>query len=198
LEALQSRDQIQRVFVVSAAEVTAENSSYGEFLAKKVAKLGRNHPIVASEYFNEPLDNQGRLFDRRRLALMRGVHERISDPRQIDGPVVATLDVGGQDEAATDLLANLANPGRDFTAAHVFELRQSQHGDSLPGYRALDIFVDQGSRHFQSVPGRPSLVERLLACELSHVKCDKPLFTLANANSIGGRIGLKAILGRTK
>jgi hypothetical protein len=163
LEALQGQDHIQRVFIVSAEEVTAENSAYGEFLAKKVAKLGRSHPIVASEYFNEPLDNQGRLFDRRRLALMQGSHERNTEPRQISGPVVATLDVGGQDEAATDLLANLANPGRDFTVAHVFEMRQSEHGDSLPAYKALDIFVDQGSRHFQSVPGLPSLVERLLA-----------------------------------
>lgn len=34
---------------------------------------------------------------------------------------------------------------------------------SLPVYRAVDVFVDQGSRHFEQQPGRGALAERLLA-----------------------------------
>ncbi len=37
-----------------------------------------------------------------------------------------------------------------------------------------------------------------LLVELSHVKCDKPYSAKASRNSMGVRIGSKAILGRTK
>lgn len=168
LESRQAADGIQRVFVVSADEVIAENPAYGRFLANKVARLGRGHPIVASEYFNEPLDALGRMFDDRRLALMAGGHPRQAPPPDGLGdpaaPIrVATLDVAGQDEAATDPLAQLAHPGRDYTVAHVFELSLARPDDPGPTYRAVDIFVDQGSRHFQDLPGRVKLADRLLA-----------------------------------
>jgi hypothetical protein len=160
LEALERADGRRRVFLVGPEEVTAANPAYAAFLAEKVARLGRQHPVVRAEYFNEPLDGAGGLFPPRRRALMEGDHPRLAGPEADQAAVyVATLDVAGQDEAAT---GDLARPGRDYTVATVFAVEVSEAAGQ-PLYRAVDVFVDQGSRHFESGPGKPALAERLLA-----------------------------------
>lgn len=126
---------------------------------------GLFHPIVASELFMQPIDGVGGLFNERRRALMRGTHPRQHNPHP-DKLYIATIDVGGQDEAATDALAQLDNPARDFTCCTIFAIDTSQAytgGDPGPTCRAVDVFIDHGSRHFQTIPGRPSLAERLNA-----------------------------------
>ena len=91
-----------------------------------------------------PIDAAGGLFDRRRQALMRGDHGRRREP-ELGHIYTATIDIGGQDEAATDPVAQLANPGRDYTVVTVFDVIP----DQLPVYRAVDVLVDHGSRHFE-------------------------------------------------
>lgn len=162
LERQQAADGVQRVFLVPPHRVTRENKAYARFLQRKTAQLGHNHPIIKSEYYLQPIDAEGGLFPPRRRKLMRGRHPRLDEPR--DGHTyVATLDVGGQDEGATSALAQLKNPARDYTVATVFELERAQRTAPGPTYRAVDVFVDHGSRHFQEGPGRPSLVQRLVA-----------------------------------
>jgi hypothetical protein len=92
---------------------------------------------------------------------MRGTHSRQSTPDPA-ATYLATLDVAGIDEAATDPVAQLANPGRDYTVAHIFEALPDPDGGP-PTYLARDVFVDHGTRHFQDAPGRPSLAASLLA-----------------------------------
>jgi hypothetical protein len=161
LEMLEGLDGARRVFRVGPEEVIAENPAYGRFLDQQVALYGRFHPIVAAEYFLEPLSGAGGLFPPRRLALLRGAHARRRAP---DGawPVLALIDVGGQDEAATGAAATLDNPGRDYTVCTFVEARQ-EGGAPEPAFRAVDVFVDQGSRFFEAHPGREALAERLLA-----------------------------------
>lgn len=159
LERLEAQDGIKRVFIVKPDQVTAANPHYERFLDAQIKKYGRQHPIIKSEYFLEPIDGSGGLFPAQRRALMAGDHERRSRPEK--GKVyVATIDVGGQDEAATDAVAQLENPGRDWTVCYIHEVEQTPLG---PKYRSVDVFVDQGSRHFQSVPGRESVFNRLVA-----------------------------------
>lgn len=162
LERQQAADGVQRVFLVPPQRITRENKAYARFLQRKTAQLGRNHPIIKSEYYLQPIDAEGGLFPPRRHKLMRGRYPRLDAPR--DGQTyVATLDVGGQDEGATSALAQLKNPARDYTVATIFELKQAQGPAPGPTYHAVDVFVDHGSRHFQEHPGRPSLVQRLVA-----------------------------------
>jgi hypothetical protein len=198
LEEQQRRDGVQRVHVVSPEQVTAENPAYGRFLAAKVARLGRQHPIVASEYFNEPVAGAGRLFDDRRLALMRGTHSRQRTAGSDQPYIVATLDVAGQDEAATEPLARLRNPGRDYTVAHVFELEVGEE-DAGPTYRAVDVFVDQGSRHFQDAAGRPKLAERLLAWlrkwQVIHLVADESGVGAGLVDWLSARLGAERVTG---
>jgi hypothetical protein len=192
-----------------------DNPAYGLFLENKVRRLGRRHPVVAREYFNEPLEGQGGLFDERRLALMRGNHSRRRSgaslsqatigrsPTHPRRPVIllATLDVGGQDEAATDPLAQLANPGRDYTVAHIFEAELANEDEPGPIYRAVDVFVDQGSRHFQGVKGRPSLAERLLAWlrrwEAVHLVADESGVGAGLVDWLQAKLGADRVTGFT-
>ncbi|MBP6786284.1 MAG: hypothetical protein KA170_01745 [Candidatus Promineofilum sp.] len=153
-------DGVRRVFLVRPEQVTAANPDYAAFLAEQVRRHGRRHPIVAAEYFLEPLDGSGGLFPPWRLALMRGDHPRQRGPRPGE-LYVAAIDPAGGDPAAAEPGAPLHNPGRDFTVATLFRVIESAVAG--PVYEALDVFTDQGSRHFQSAPGQTALAERLLA-----------------------------------
>jgi hypothetical protein len=159
LEEKQTRDGNQYVYIVHPDQVTASNPYYADFLHAKIEKLGRNHPIVASEYFNEPIGGSGGLFGEQRIQLMRGKHSRQAEPEP-GSTYVATLDVAGIDEATTDPIAQLDKPARDYTVATIFEI---EDGDDQPTFLARDVFTDQGGRHFQSTPGSTSLAARLLA-----------------------------------
>lgn len=162
LERISQQDGLQRVFFVYPEQVTAENPAYGRFLAAQIARHGEKHPIIQSEYYLKPVDGAGGLFPPRRIALMKGTHGRLRQPEP--GKIyIAVIDVGGQDEAATDPIARLANPGRDYTACTIFEMLPAQAGQPGPTFLSRDIFIDQGSRHFEEFPGRPSLATRLLA-----------------------------------
>ena len=177
LEAAQVADGIRRVFLVGPEEVTAANPDYAAFLTDQVRRYGRHHPIVAAEYFLEPLGGTGGLFPPWRAALMFGDHARQRNPRP-DEVYVATIDPAGGDPAAVDPGAALQNPERDFTVATIFRVAP---GDPGPVFEAVDALADQGTRHFQSAPGQAALADRLLAF-LRHWN---PAHTLIDAAGIG-------------
>jgi hypothetical protein len=183
-------DGLRRVFTAGPQQIIAANPAYRNFLQEQVQRHGRYHPIIASEYYLEPLGSAAGLFPPRRLALMRGDHARRRSPS--GAPVIALLDVGGQDEAATSPIAQLENPARDYSACTIVELIQPG-GDGGPIYHALDIFTDHGSRHFQSYAGRPSLAERLLAYlhhwRVDHLVCDATGVGEGLSSWLAGRLG---------
>ena len=195
LERLEREDGVRRVWVVGPEEVVRENRAYGTFLAGQVAKYGREHPIVRSEYFLEPMDGEGGLFPPRRRALMRGRHARLRGPA--GGLVVAGLiDVGGQDEGATDPVAQLEHPGRDYTVCTIVGV---EFDGMEYGFRALDVFVDQGSKHFEDFEGRPALARRLLAFlemwGVGHVVCDGTGVGEGLGNWLAARLGRGRVTG---
>jgi hypothetical protein len=202
LEAMTAEDNIHRVFIVSPEEVADANQAYGRFLSQKVGQFGRQHPVIKSEYFNEPIDGNGGLFDRRRLALMQGTHARRHHPSENSGRFyIATLDVAGQDEAATDPLAALLNPARDYTAGQIFELIPGGADNPEPTYQAVDVFIDQGGRHFQESAGRPQLAERLLAWlrmwGVVHLVADNSGVGAGLVDWLAARLGRERVTGYT-
>ena len=194
LERLQAADKVRRVFWAGPQQVTAANPRYERFLQAQVARHGRYHPIIASEYFLEPLEGGGGLFPPRRLALMRGRHARRQVPGR-DGATIALLDVGGQDEAATSALAQLANPARDYTVCTIVEVKPVPGGEE-PVFLALDVFVDQGARFFEASAEGGALAERLL----DYLQAWDILHLVADATGVGeGLAGwLSARLGRER
>ena len=141
---LQRQDGIQRVFVMTADDVAREVPAYGSFVSEQIARLGRNHPMVRTQYFCEELEAEGGLFPPERQALMRGGHT--PEPAPLPGAVYAmTLDVAGEDEQAsaelqTGWAADSSALRHDSTALTIFRIDFSTVEDVLirrPCYRVV-------------------------------------------------------------
>lgn len=118
----EKRDGIKRAFVLSAEDVAREVPAYGAFVAEQVSKLGRNNPMVKTQFFSEEIDAEGGLFNPARLALLQGQHQALSAPEPGKSYVIL-LDVAGEDEARRDIEeAELSNPGRDATVLTIAEV----------------------------------------------------------------------------
>jgi hypothetical protein len=146
LERLQRQDGVRRVFRVRADQVGAEVPAYAAYVRKRVAALGRNHPLIKTQYFLEEIDDESGMFPAQRRALMRGDHPRQHEPTA--GQRYALLiDVAGEDEQAGGPKdrALLQNPRRDATALTVVEV-DPVHGD-LPTYRVVDRRLWLGETH---------------------------------------------------
>lgn len=88
-------DGVRRVFVLSADGVRGEVPAYGQFVDGEIARLGRNHPMVRTQFFSEEIDGAVGMFPESRLALMQGSHAPQTGP--LKGRVYAFLiDVGGE------------------------------------------------------------------------------------------------------
>ena len=146
--AAEARDGRQRAFTLTADDVGREVPEYAAFVAEQVGKMGRNHPLIRTQYYCEEIDAEGGLFPPTRRALMRGDHGWRTTPQP--GALYAfTLDVAGEDETA-DLTGELSNPGRDATALTVFEIDLASLNDPLmqaPTYRAVCRYSWTGIKH---------------------------------------------------
>jgi hypothetical protein len=146
LKRQQAKDGIQRVFTYDAEQVGAEVPAYAAYVAGEIDRLGRNHPLIKTQYFLETIDAQGGLFGPTRRALMRGDHQRRHEPTA-GKRYALLLDVAGEDEQAGDPLARtmLRNKKRDATALTVVEI-ETQFG-RLPNYRTVDRKLWLGTKH---------------------------------------------------
>ncbi|MFH1185740.1 MAG: hypothetical protein V1755_12000 [Chloroflexota bacterium] len=104
-------DGIRRVFLYDAEDVRAVVPAYGAYVDGQIARLGRGHPLIRTQYFNEEIDAQAGMFTPARRAMM---HCDSVDRGDADAYVFA-LDVAGQDEATFHSPEEqmLRNPGRD-------------------------------------------------------------------------------------
>ena len=151
----EAKDGIRRVFHMSAEEVRAEVPAYGLFVDEQVARLGRSHPMVRSQFFSEEIDFANGLFTPARLSLMQGNHLTLTEPEP--GKIYAMLvDLAGEDEQvrqggfSTETSENLANPNRDATAVTLVEVDLSLMDEVLPGkprYRVVQRYLWQGEKH---------------------------------------------------
>jgi hypothetical protein len=151
LQRLEAADGQRRVFLVDWQVVAKEVPAYGEHVRKEIARKGRHHPMIKTQYFLEEIDGEGQMFDDRRQAMMQGDHRRSSGPRE--GKVyAATLDVAGEDEEMTGDELRAAKPRKDSTVGMIFEVDLATVKDPLlaaPSYRVVDVLVDVGTRHTQ-------------------------------------------------
>jgi len=146
LERQEAKDGQRRVFAYNADVVGNEVPAYAKYVAGQVERLGRNHPLIKTQYFLEAIDAQGGLFTKVRRALMRGDHPRRHEPEP-GKRYALLLDVAGEDEQAGDPLsrAMLQNKKRDATALTVVEV-ETEFGH-LPGYRTVDRRLWLGTKH---------------------------------------------------
>jgi hypothetical protein len=150
--AAEKRDGKRRVFIMSANEVGEEVPEYRQYVEEQVQKLGRNHPLIKTQYYSEEIDSEGGMFPDERQVLMRGKHARLTDP--LAGEVYAMLiDVAGEDEGASDELdlgESLRNLGRDSTAVTMVRINTATIGDELiraPSYEVVNRYLWTGTKH---------------------------------------------------
>lgn len=146
LHRLETRDGIRRVFKYDADQVGREVPSYAAYVRQQVQKLGRDHPLIKTQYYLEEIDGQGGLFPEMRRALMRGAHLRQAEPTA--GRRYAFLiDVAGEDEQPGDPLQRqmLSNKKRDATALTVVDVDVSY--GQLPTYRTVNRKLWLGVKH---------------------------------------------------
>jgi hypothetical protein len=145
----QQQDGRQRVFVLTADDVAAEVPEYGLFVKEQIAKLGRNNPMVRTQYFSEEIDAEGGMFPPARQALIKGEHPRQVEPTP-NRIYALLLDVAGEDENAGGDPEELVNPGRDSTALTVVEVDLSTMADPVirkPTYKVVDRKTWIGVKH---------------------------------------------------
>ena len=147
-KAKQEQDGIQRVWRLTCDHVAAEVPAYGQFVADQVAKLGRQHPMVRTQYYSEDIDSEGGLFPPERLSLLYGIFPPQIKP-ETGNVYVATLDLAGEDENSQDP-EHLANPGRDATALTVARVNTETLTDPgllLPSYEIVYRQTWVGIKH---------------------------------------------------
>ena len=95
----QKKDGLRRVFFFTADDVRKAVPAYGETVDGAIARLGRQHPLVKTQFFCETLDAQAGMFPAGRQALIRGSHaaRTEAEPGKLYGFLI---DVAGQDETA--------------------------------------------------------------------------------------------------
>jgi hypothetical protein len=142
----QESDGKQRLFVWDADQVAALVPAYGRFVQEQIAKLGRQHPSVKTQFYNEEVDAQVGMFPGRRQMLMMGTHPPQSEPTP--GRMYAFLvDVGGQDEGLRQA-GQMENTRRDYTSLKIVEVDPCSLVElSKPTYRVMQRVAWQGEKH---------------------------------------------------
>ncbi len=148
--AAEAADGIRRVFTRSAEDVCAEVPSYARHVQEIVARQGRDHPLVRTQYFSEEIDSEGGMFPSERIARMMPENAIYSVPpaAPVEGKHYALLlDVAGEDEGVRgmDGKLSLANPARDATALTLVEVSSQREGLSTSVDKVIHSPVENAS-----------------------------------------------------
>lgn len=143
-------DGIRRVFLYDSKDVRKIVPAYGQFVDSEIKKLGREHPLVKTQYFCERIDSQAGMFNAGRRALMQGDQPAHASPQ--DGHTYAFIvDVAGQDEASMSLddgEVGTTNPGRDQLTLDIVSVDLSQMEIlQAPIYRVVARYAWTGENH---------------------------------------------------
>ena len=178
-------DGIRRVFQYDAKDVGKILPAYKKHVAAEIAKLGREHPLIKTQYFNEEIDAQAGMFNAARRALMKGDQDAQLVP--IPGTTyVFLLDIAGQDEAAMAHPedAYLRNPGRDAVSLSICALDLSMLNIlQAPIYRAICRLQWTGRNHLVVFGQLKALADQW-----------RPQYIVADATGVGE--GLWAMLDK--
>lgn len=124
-EDLEKVDGIKRTFIYPWHVVAEYNPAYGAFVEAQIDRLGKDHPIILTQYELKEIDQYGAfLSDAQRESLVGGYLRRRSPGGAYT--YAMGIDVAGESEMGTDeLLRNLA-PRKDSTVITIVRFDWSQ------------------------------------------------------------------------
>ncbi len=154
----EQEDGVRRVFVVDGEQVARSNRHYARFLKQEIAKMGRGHPLIRTQYFCENVDAQSRMFTPAHRALMQPDPEFSRSPNANGRmPVAFLLDVAGQEETSMSSAAlpssgtvfdPHSNPARDAVTLRIIQVDLSTLSTlHAPTYRAVHLQQWTGQNH---------------------------------------------------
>jgi hypothetical protein len=128
-------------------DVAAEVPAYGQYVRGEIERLGRDHPLIKSQYFLEEIESTAGMFPPATRSLMQGPHLRQRAPTP--GREYALLvDVAGEaEERLQGTLWQPSEPRRDATALTVVELARGESG--LARFLVMDRHYWLGTPHPQ-------------------------------------------------
>ena len=125
----EGQDQVRRVFLVPWEEVAAVVPGYGAYVRGEIQRLGRDHPLIKTQYLLEEIATGGGMFPPAVRTLMQGQHPRLRAPVEARYPCAILVDVAGE---AEDRLEGEAlrqrEPRRDATAVTIVQLQPHPTG----------------------------------------------------------------------
>lgn len=164
-ERLQAQDGKRRVFLYPCDEIARYVPAYARHVTERVARLGRSHPLIKTQYYLEEIDSTGGMFSEASKALMHGTHPRQRAPEP-NHEYAILIDVAGEDEQQTGGAETLdrdqlANPKRDATAVVIVEIVQPEETrqGKAPRYLKRDEQLFIGVRHTNLYQRINALVE---------------------------------------
>ena len=119
-----------KVFRVLPEQVGEENPAYWAYVEGEVRRLGRQHPLIRTQYFLEELENRGRLLTETQLRQTMGDHAR-KEERENEGVIVAGLDWAGADEDAGEIASLMRESKRDSVALVVGSVQWVKEAEGL-------------------------------------------------------------------
>ena len=121
-EQQQQEDGIQRVYLLTCEDVFPEVPAYKNFVMAEIAKMGRDHPTIKTQYFSEEIDAESS-FLKDAAVLMAGDHKQLEAPEP--GKIYAMMiDIaGGEEENKAGIkLETDESQKRDATAITICEI----------------------------------------------------------------------------
>lgn len=157
---LQARDGIQRHFEYGWTTLGDVLPTYKAFVEAEVARLGREHPIIKTQYFLEVVEDIGKLISAAARALIfSGKHARLEAGEEGD-TYVAGVDVAGQDQMIAAGMLEHGDPvagGRDSTVVTIGRVLRNVEGE--PDLEIVQQYAWTGADH----PTQHHALRRLLA-----------------------------------
>jgi hypothetical protein len=112
-------------------DVAAEsNPAYGAYVEGEIRRLGKDHPLIRTQYDLIPLASGGYMLAPQVLSLMAGEHPSV-ERRTGQAQIVAGLDFAGADEHAGELASLMMGSNRDSVALSVGAMNWVRLADGI-------------------------------------------------------------------
>lgn len=118
----------RHAYVLTADDVAREVLTYGAFVAEQVSRLGRNHPMIRTQFFSEEIDGQVGLFRAELVDGLIGEYRAETEPCA-DGRYFLLVDFAGSGETSGTIRED--EPERDRTAVTIVRRETSNDGETI-------------------------------------------------------------------
>ena len=158
----EAEDGKRHAFLTDATVVGNEVPQYAEFVRRQVKNLGREHPVIRTQYFCEEISDLTGMFPPRRLKELRGTHAPQNGPEP-DGCYVFLIDIAGSDELTVrERTSGGFGDRRDATALTICEVSRPEKAGEEPVFRTV------GRRYYRNLPAEQ--LKQRLSDEFNHWK----------------------------